>query len=183
LLTREYMKLNLKYLGKLLLDRELAGLVLDVVAGASARPVARELARFCLDRVLFIDGMTLSKDIRYSREMVTALADIYPTVSADGTDTCRFALDAKQLRAVENELKRFSFDDNPVRAVALTLQNYGDKMMFDFAFGDEVERTGRETFLDSFDYAGQLNTYAAPAPAAAEKVSRKAIPLHLRSAK
>jgi len=181
LLTREYMKLNLKYLGKLLLDRELASLVLDVVASASGRPVARELAQFCLDRILFMDGMELGKEVRYSRELVAALAAIYPTVSAGGTQVCRYSLDAKQLRAVENELKRFSFEDNPVRAVALTLQNYGDKMMFDFAFGEEVERTGRETFLDSFDYADQLNTYAAPTTA--DTKSRKAIPLHVRPSK
>lgn len=160
LLNQEYMKLNLKYLGKMLLDRGLAELMLSAVAAQSGSPVAAELASFSMERTLFIDGMTLRKDKRYSRNLVEALSRIYPTVAADGTDLCRFQIDEKKLRAVDNELKRFSFDENPVRAVALTLQNYGDKMVFDFAFGDEIERRGSETFLDSFDYANQLNTYS-----------------------
>ena len=44
--------------------------------------------------------------------------------------------------------------------MALTLQNYGSKMMYDFSFGDIVEKTGTEVFVDSFDYADQLSTHA-----------------------
>lgn len=162
LLEKEYMKLNLKYLGKLLLDRDLAALLLDAVASTSKRPVARELARFSLDRTLFIDGMIPEKEISHSRELVDTLAEIYPTVRSDGTNVCRFLLAPKQIRAVENELKRFLFDENPARAVALTLQNYGDKMIFNFAFGDEIGNKGSEVFTDSFDYASQLSAHAKP---------------------
>jgi len=57
-------------------------------------------------------------------------------------------------------MERFNFADNPVRAIALALQNYGDKLYYEFGFGDQVETTGTETFYDSFDYANQQKTYA-----------------------
>jgi len=159
--TREYMKLNLKYLSKILLDRGLAREMLDTVAGQSDDPVAAELAEFSLDRTLFIEDRTTGKQRTYSRRLVEALSDVYPRVARDGILTCRFILDPRQLRAVDAELERFRFDENPVRAVALTLQNYGDKMLYDFAFGAEVDRTGREVFSDSFDYADQITSQAA----------------------
>ena len=47
-----------------------------------------------------------------------------------------------------------------MRAIA-RVQNYGDKLFYDVAFGNEIERLGTEKFFDSFDYANQLKTYAA----------------------
>ncbi len=155
------LKLNLKYLGRLLLDRDLAREVMLTLASESKSPVVAELVEFSLERLFFINDRRSEKKVQYSRELVHALAEVYPNVRADGPVECRFSVDEKYVRVIGMELQRFSFDDNPLRAVALTLQNYGDKMMYDFAFGDVVENTGRDVFTDSFDYADQLKARRA----------------------
>ncbi len=162
LLDNEYLKLNLKYLARILLDPGLARKILQTIASQHDDPVAEELVDFCLERILFIEQRTRAKEIEYSPALAGALAQVYPSVAADGPDKCRFTITEKQLRAVDQELDRFEYSENPVRAVALALQNYGDKLVYDFAFGDQIERTGSETFFDSFDYADQLKTYAQP---------------------
>ena len=134
---------------------------MKVVAMASKSPVASDLVEFSLERLFFIDDRKAEKTLQCSKDLVAALAAVYPTVRSDGPTLCRFVVDEKYLRVIDADLVRFGFDDNPLRSVALTLQNYGDKMMYDFSFGDVVENTGRDTFLDSFDYADQLKTYAA----------------------
>ncbi len=161
MLDNEYLKLNLKYLAKILLDRKMAKAMIDVIAKRCKSPVRDELVRFSLDRIFFIDERVAEKSGQYSPELVAALAKIYPTVRAGITPECKFSVTPKQIRAVELEMERFNFDQNPVRAIALALQNYGDKLFYDFAFGNEIERLGTEKFFDSFDYANQLKTYAA----------------------
>jgi radical SAM superfamily enzyme YgiQ (UPF0313 family) len=161
MLDNEYLKLNLKYLAKILLDRKMAKAMIDVIARRCRSPVREELVRFSLDRIFFVKERVSEKSGQYSPELVAALAKIYPTVRADITPECKFSVTPKQIRAVELEMERFNYDQNPVRAIALALQNYGDKLFYDFAFGNEIERLGSETFFDSFDYANQLKTYAA----------------------
>jgi len=160
MLANEYLKLNLKYLARILLDKRMARAMLEIIARRSAAPVRDALVEFCLDRIFFIEDRVHEKLGHYSPELVVALAAVYPSVRADDPTTCRFSVTPKQFRAVELEMDRFDFDQNPVRAIALALQNYGDKLYYDFAFGGEIETTGTETFLDSFDYANQLRTYA-----------------------
>ncbi len=160
MLDNEYLKLNLKYLAKILLDRNIAEAMLKIIARCCKSPASDDLVRFCLDRIFFIEERVVEKSVRYSPELTEALALIYPTVKNDVPPECRFNVTPKQMRAVELEMERFQYDENPVRAIALALQNYGDKLYYDFAFGGEVEKLGTETFLDSFDYADQLKTYS-----------------------
>ena len=163
LLHNEYLKLNLKYLARLLLDKELARDVLQVVAGRSQSPVALELAEFSLERTIFIEERVLTKQVIFSESLVNALVLIYPALRLHETTECTFSITDKQLRAIGLELERFHFDEMPIRAVALALQNYGDKLFYDFSFGEHVESAKPEQFFDSFDYADQLKTYSAKA--------------------
>jgi len=160
MLANEYLKLNLKYLARILLDKRIASSMLEIIARRSTSPARDALVTFCLDRIFFIEDRVHEKRGHYSPALVAALAAVYPSVQPDSTTICRFSVTAKQFRAVELEMERFDFAENPVRAIALALQNYGDKLYYDFAFGDEVEKTGTETFYDSFDYANQQKTYA-----------------------
>lgn len=159
-LNNEYLKLNLKYLAKILLDRGLAEDMLSHIAKLDGSEVSRGLVSFCCERILFIEKWQLSRTVMFSEDVVKALSQVYPTVPADASNGCRFVLQEKFDRAIKHELEKFGFSEDPVRALAITLQNYGEKMMYEFAFGDEFETKGMETFLDSFDYANQLNTYA-----------------------
>ncbi|MHA1567261.1 MAG: B12-binding domain-containing radical SAM protein, partial [Alphaproteobacteria bacterium] len=131
LLDDEYLKLNLKYLARILLDPSLARVILQTIADQHDDSATDELVDFCLERILFIDQRTRAKEIKYSAGLAGALAKVYPSVSAQGPDTCRFTITEKQLRAVDQELQRFEYTQNPVRAVALALQNYGDKLVYD----------------------------------------------------
>ena len=160
MLENEYLKLNLKYLARILLDKPMARAMMKIIARRCRAPFIDELVEFCLDRTFFIEDRVHSKTGTCSPALVAALATIYPSVHAGETTQCLFTVTPKQFRAVELEMERFDFGKNPVRAIALALQNYGDKLFYDFAFGDEIEKTGLETFTDSFDYAGQLGTHA-----------------------
>ena len=123
MLENEYLKLNLKYLAKILLDENLARAMLETIAKRCKSGIGDELVQFCLDRIFFIETRVLEKNKAYSPELVAALGQIYPTVKADIETECRFSVSPKLYRAVELEMERFRFGENPVRAIALALQN------------------------------------------------------------
>jgi radical SAM superfamily enzyme YgiQ (UPF0313 family) len=157
MLENEYIKLNLKYLAKIYLNPEMAKRVLRIVAGLSKHPATSELVDFCLHRVFFIDKRIPEKTVEFSSELVAALSTIYPDVPIDAGGTCRFHVPDKHFRAIELELKNYNFEQLPERGLAITMQNYGDKLFFRFSFGNaQVETDIGERSLDSFDYSHRL---------------------------
>ena len=159
LLENEYLKPNLKYLAKILLEPNYARLMLETVAKHSVVSVPPDLVDFCMERIYFLHGRTKRKQIRFSEELVAALTMAYPSVNPTDGNLCRFTVTDKHFNAIEHELSRFQFDDMPVRATVHMLQNYGTKLYFDFSFGAGFEARNEQRFTDSFDYAGQLAVY------------------------
>jgi radical SAM superfamily enzyme YgiQ (UPF0313 family) len=156
LLNQEYLKLNLKFLSKILLNSDLARKILNVVAKNSSSNIVNELVDFSMERIFFINSRVNEKNINFSPALIEGLSIIYPSVSSNGNNVCKFSVTPKFYRVVDAELERFMFNENSLRALTLTLQNYGDKLMYDFSFGDTIEKTGSEVFFDSFDYSDQL---------------------------
>jgi radical SAM superfamily enzyme YgiQ (UPF0313 family) len=158
LIQNEYLKLNLKYLAKLLLDKQLASSIINVVADSSNSPEAKMLAEFCLERMIFMNDLVPVKAVDFDESVINALGKIYPGVYWSGNGQCKFSITAKMQNAIDWELKRFGYHDDPIRAVALALQNYGDKMFYDFAVGDElVVDNILLGATDSFDYSDQFS--------------------------
>ena len=131
---KAYLKLNLKYLAKMLLKPSIAQMMLEAISKRSESPIAGEIVDFCLERMFFIPTRTHEKQKRYSHELVEALASLYPTVSASGPLSCRFSMSEKNYQIFEMEFEHFEFDSDPVRAVTLALQNYGTFFNYDFDF-------------------------------------------------
>jgi hypothetical protein len=160
LLENEYLKPNLKYLAKILLEPNYARLMLETIVRHCGAAVPPDITGFCMDRVYFVHGRTKEKQRRYSPELVNALAATYPSVSSEDGTLCRFTVTEKHFNAIEHELSRFRFNEMPLRATVLMLQNYGTKIYFDFSFGSGIEKQNETAFTDSFDYAGQLAAHA-----------------------
>ncbi|MEQ8667392.1 MAG: radical SAM protein [Rhodospirillales bacterium] len=158
LLDTDYVKINLKFLARILLDRNLARQVLLVLAEQSNNPVAVELVDFCLDRIFFLDTRTTEKSVTYSPAVVEALSMIYPSVEPDSPATCQFSVTQAFFDMIEFEMERYDFTTNQIRNMALFLQQNGTFMMYDFRFGDALERGMLEQAVDSFDYQSQIQT-------------------------
>ena len=84
LLDDEYLKLNLKYLARILLDPELARIILQTSASQNDDPAIGKLVDFCLERILFVEQRTRHKEIKYSGLLASALATVHPSVHAHG---------------------------------------------------------------------------------------------------
>jgi hypothetical protein len=158
LIKNEYLKLNLKYLAKLLLDRKLASAIIRLVSSISENEHAKRVADFCLERMIFVNELVKNKTIEFDQSLVEALGRIYPNIHCGLSPICEFDINDKMLNAINWELDRFDFAEDPVRAVALALQNYGDKLFYNFAFGGEdVQEDFAPNATDSFDYSDQFS--------------------------
>lgn len=158
LIKNEYLKLNLKYLAKLLLDRDLASAVIKMVASISKNEHAEVVANFCLERMVFVNELVKNKEVKFEDSLVEALRCIYPTIRGNTGPVCQFSTSEKMINAINWELERFDFAQDPVRAVALALQNYGDKLFYDFSFGgDRITQDSAPNATDSFDYSDQFS--------------------------
>ena len=158
LIKNEYLKLNLKYLAKLLLDRDLASAVIKMVASISQNEHAEVVANFCLERMVFVNELVKNKEFKFEDSLVVALRCIYPTIRGNAGPVCQFSISEKMINAINWELERFDFAQDPVRAVALALQNYGDKLFYDFSFGgDLINQDTAPNATDLFDYSDQFS--------------------------
>ena len=108
--------------------------------------------------MIFMNDLVPVKAVDFDESVINALGKIYPGVYWSGNGQCKFSITAKMQNAIDWELKRFGYHDDPIRAVALALQNYGDKMFYDFAVGDElVVDNILLGATDSFDYSDQFS--------------------------
>ena len=163
LIAQDYVKTNLKYLARILLDKSLAETILGIVAKQSDDPLASELAIFSMERIFFPGDNSIVKEKVFSASAVNALSRVYPATSSNGTTTCKFSVTEKLAQTFEFELEKFGFAEAPVRSLALFLQLYGTDMIYDFAFGEKVEAGQSQQAFDSFDYAGetkQMNSHS-----------------------
>jgi radical SAM superfamily enzyme YgiQ (UPF0313 family) len=156
LVGEDYVKLNLKYLAKIILDKGLATDLLGIMACQTNDPIAKELADFSIDRIFFLEDRNLKKTKIYSDELVAQLSLIYPNIKKGSHPTCVFSLDKKRLTSFEHELGRYGFEEKPERAMAQFLQIYGTDLLYDFAFGGQTEISKSRQAIDSFDYDKQI---------------------------
>ncbi len=162
---REYLKLNLKYLARLMLDPELARDVLQTIAMRFDDPILSELVEFCMARIYFVDGRVRSKKSVYSKTLVQTLQSLYPKLGASDGTTCRFSVNEKFHAGFNRELERFEFDADALRCVTMALQSYSLSVVYDFSFGCRIESVKDQGFVDSFDYADQLKDTSGEEPA------------------
>ena len=156
LVEEDYVKLNLKYLAKIILDKGLASDLLGIMASQTNDPISKEIAEFSIDRIVFLEDRSLKKTKIYSDELVTQLSFVYPNIQKGSHVKCAFSLDEKRLTSFEHELARYDYDVKPERAVAQFLQIYGTDLLYDFAFGGKTEISKSRQALDSFDYDKQM---------------------------
>ena len=158
----EYLKLNLKYLAKLLLDKHLAKLLLEALGTISRGPLVDEFIRFSLERAIFVRQIADSRTIEMSQEFCRVFALLYPNATV-GNTSCEFSIDPKERRSREKDLALFGFENDPLRALTLSLQRFGTSMLYRYSFGTEPCEADEQEVFDSFDYDRQLATHSKSA--------------------
>ena len=61
----------------------------------------------------------------------------------------------KLVHAINYELQKFNFENEPLRALALTLETYRSNFLYDFQFG-KIGKESENDYTSSFDYHAQL---------------------------
>jgi len=153
--VNEALKLNLKYLAEIMQNKDVAKALLEKIAEIVDDPVADEMAKFSLDRLIFLDQLTKEKRVQYSDRMTRALKEIYPSLEIE-TNECMFSIDTKKFTLLKNEICDQEFIVDPSRGLTILLQRYGTKLQYEQSFGGSQINLETE-FFDSFDYADQLN--------------------------
>jgi radical SAM superfamily enzyme YgiQ (UPF0313 family) len=155
----EPLKLNLKYLALILMNKDLARKLLQVIANGSSSAVAQEFVTFSLERIIFVDDMKNSKKLEFSADFYERITSVYPAVSGQGK-ICEFSISEKELSLIKKYMTVFDFEKNQLRGLSVVLQNFGTHMIYDFSFGGGIDKTDKIVFADSFDYSGQLETHS-----------------------
>jgi radical SAM superfamily enzyme YgiQ (UPF0313 family) len=155
----EYLKLNLKYLAKLLLNRPLAECLLRKLGAVSRGELVGEFIDFSLERAIFIEQIVDRKSLDMSRAFCEAFGRLYPSVAFAAT-RCEFSIDPKERRSREKDLALFDYHVDPLRALTLSLQRFGTSMLYGFSFDGKNQAAIDQESYDSFDYDGQLDTHA-----------------------
>jgi putative methyltransferase len=155
LIAEGFLKLNHKYLAKILLDKKLAKFLIDALVRQNHSPITEQLGRFCYDRIFFIDS-PISKRVQYDKDTIGTLKMIYPYVNFE-SDTCLFEQQDGAKEAIDFELEKFGFKKDPLRALTITVESYRNRFLYDFNFSTtgRKESTG-ELVGGSFDYHAQL---------------------------
>ena len=157
MLENEYINLNLIYLAKIYLSKNMARRILNIVAARSNHAATPELVEFCLNRAFFINERVKEKEVEFSSALVKALSLVYPDVPSDAAGICRFHVTDKHYNAIDLELNAYQFDRHPERGLAITMQTYGGKLFYSFTFGHaEIDAEHISQSLDSFDYSHRL---------------------------
>ena len=155
LMANGFLKLNFRYLSKILLNQEFAKKLLITIAGKTTGDMAMELVRFCHDRIYFLDDPVQSKKCEYSESLVNVLKKLYPLLSFT-SNVCHFEIEEKTKKAIDFELDKVGLKKDPIRALALTLESYRSYFLFDFSFGSDGRKEVVGDLTGSFDYHAQL---------------------------
>lgn len=155
LMAKGFLKMNFKYLAKILLDRDFAKRMLQTIASKTNNEIALELVQFCHDRIYFLDYPVQFKKCTYSESLVNILKKLYPLLSFT-SNVCHFEIEAKTKSAIDYELEKVGLKKDPVRALALTLESYRSYFLFDFSFSPNGKKEVVGDLAGSFDYHAQL---------------------------
>jgi radical SAM superfamily enzyme YgiQ (UPF0313 family) len=155
LIEEGFLKLNPKYLSKLILNKEIIRSLIDVFVAQNKSKTSIGLGQFCYDQIFFLDSPT-SKNCQYDKETIKVLKMIYPKMNFE-SNTCFFEQQEGVQEAINFELQKFNFDSDSIRALTLTMETYRNRFLYDFGFSsdDKKESTG-ELVGGSFDYHAQL---------------------------
>jgi radical SAM superfamily enzyme YgiQ (UPF0313 family) len=131
-----FLKMDLKYTAKLLLNKDLTKLFLNTISEQCQSDLSSEFTQFCMDGIYFMDLRETFKEHFYSDSLVASLKKIYPSIPING-NKCQFNLQEGNEEAIDFELKKYQFDDHPVQALAQTLEGpYKSKFLLNFNFFD-----------------------------------------------
>jgi len=156
LIKNGFLKLNAKYVAKLLLDKEFARALLTTIASESDAAIAFELIEFCLDRIYFVEDAIQSKECSYSPELVDFLKNVYPG-HIFASNACRFEIDERTKHAIDFSLKKHNFAQDKLRALTLTMESVRTShFLYDFEFGTSGKKEAVGNMEGSFDYHAQL---------------------------
>ncbi len=156
LIKTGFLKMNFKYLAKILWDKNFAEVLLENLASTLQLKIKDEIVQFCFDRIYFPKDSAQYKEMKYTDGLVRYIKQIYPTTTI-ASNTCHFRIEEKVQSAINFELKKFGIDNDPIRAIALTLEIYCRKFLYDFQFGDEGKIEIVESIAGSFDYHSQYS--------------------------
>jgi radical SAM superfamily enzyme YgiQ (UPF0313 family) len=134
LVDKGFLKLNFKFLAKFLLDKNFARILIHSIIQECNSKVAIELAQFCLDRIYFLDSSETSRTAYYSDEAISVLKKLFPSCVFK-SNTIQFKIEDSVRRPIEFDLNRFCFDEDPLRALALTLETYRSQFLMGFESG------------------------------------------------
>jgi radical SAM superfamily enzyme YgiQ (UPF0313 family) len=156
LISNGFLKMNFKYLAQILLNPDFALNLLDSIEKHIVTPSTQEIKQFCFDRIYFLSEPLPSKEKVYTKHLVKSLQKIFPALVVN-SNKCYFEIEKRIEHAIQVELKKFDYQKNPVRGLALTLETYRSHFLYDFTF-DEQNRV-KESVGDmtgSFDYHAPL---------------------------
>ena len=159
LIENGFLKLNFKYLAKLFLEKEFIKRWIEKIVSQYRNEKTEKLAKFCFDRIYFVGTHELTKKIEYDESIVKILKITFP-YNEFNSNTCIFNIDTTSKKELEFSLKKYNFEQEPVRALAMTLESYYNYLLFDFQFGNIGTKETVGNLAGSFDYQAQL----APEP-------------------
>ena len=149
-----FLKLNFRYLAEIFSNKSFAKTLIDSLAEEFDDITVKKLAKFCFERIYFPYSSELIKEISIDEDVVLSLKKIYPDLIFD-SNVCRFEQTEKANNTIEYELKKYGFENNPIRALALTFETYKSKFLYSFQFSGK-NRESLGDFSGSFDYHAQL---------------------------
>lgn len=155
LIENGFLKLNPKYLSKLIFDKDLTRSLIDSIVNQYKSKISTDLGKFCYDQIFFLDS-PISKNCKYDVDILNILKSIYPAITFE-SNTCYFEQQEGIIEAINFELQKFNFKTDPIRALTLTMETYRNRFLYDFKFSSDGEKqTMGELTGGSFDYHAQL---------------------------
>jgi len=154
LIQEGFLKLNFRYLAEVFHNESFAKTLIDSLVAEFDDLVVQNLAKFCFERIYFYKSSKLIKDIPIDERVISALKKIYPNLIFD-SNICRFEQTEKARNAIDYELKKYNFEKDPIRALALTFEGYVNQFLYSFQFS-EKNKENLTNYSGSFDYHAQL---------------------------
>lgn len=154
LIKEGFLKLNYRYLAEIFSNESFAKTLIDSLTGEFNDLTVKKLANFCFERIYFPKSSKRIKNIPIDDDVIPILKNMYPELIFD-SNICRFEQTKKSDEIIQNELKKYDFEKDPVRALAITFESYSGKFLYDFQFSEKNKESNNE-FTDSFDYHAQI---------------------------
>ena len=150
LMDNGFLKLNFRFLAEIFSNEVFAKVLIDSLVEDVNDTTIKKLAEFCFERIYFPNSLELIKEIEIGDDVKGILKQIYPDLILD-SNICRVEQTKKASDAITFTLKKYNFEKDPIRALAITFETYLSKFLYNFQFNKE--NTGR--LAGSFDYQAQ----------------------------